>query len=163
MAIVRFKNIRIRMKNGKTRLQRVKVLKSGKFKFVKNLTKGKTSSKRKGAAKKVSRRTTSRVSVRRGGRKTTRKLNIPLAVVGGLAGAPDLRLAVTQALSGQGQNAMKSLARVIGIQSDGKFNSGLLLANVGSITLGLLIHKFIGGKLGLNRMLGQSGIPFVRL
>ena len=34
-----FKNIRIGMKGGKSRLQRVKVLASGKYKFVKNLTK----------------------------------------------------------------------------------------------------------------------------
>ncbi len=39
-----FKNIRIKMKNGKSRLQRVQVLASGKYKFVKNLTKGRTSS-----------------------------------------------------------------------------------------------------------------------
>lgn len=32
-----FKNIKIKMKGGKTRLQRVKVLASGKYKFVKNL------------------------------------------------------------------------------------------------------------------------------
>jgi len=36
-----FKNIRVPVgKTGKTRLQRVKILKSGKFKFVKNLKKG---------------------------------------------------------------------------------------------------------------------------
>ena len=33
-----YKNIRIKMKGGKSRLQRVKVLASGKYKFVKNLT-----------------------------------------------------------------------------------------------------------------------------
>ena len=32
-----YKNIRIRMKNGKTRLQRVQVLASGKYRFVKNV------------------------------------------------------------------------------------------------------------------------------
>lgn len=36
-----FKNIRITMKNDKTRLQRVQVLASGKYKFVKNIVKGK--------------------------------------------------------------------------------------------------------------------------
>lgn len=35
------------MKNGKTRLQRVQVLASGKYKFVKNLTKGRSSPKKK--------------------------------------------------------------------------------------------------------------------
>ena len=47
-----FKNIRVPVgQSGKTRLQRVQVLKSGKFKFVKNLVKGKktTSKKRKKA------------------------------------------------------------------------------------------------------------------
>lgn len=34
-----FKNIRIKMKNGKSRLQRVQVLASGKYKFVKNIGK----------------------------------------------------------------------------------------------------------------------------
>ena len=43
-----FKNIRVPVgKTGKTRLQRVQVLKSGKFKFVKNLRKGAGSPKSK--------------------------------------------------------------------------------------------------------------------
>lgn len=28
---------------------------------------------------------------------------------------------------------------------------------------GLLVHKFIGGSLGVNRMLGSAGIPVIRL
>jgi len=36
-----YKNIRIKKRGGGTRLQRVQVLASGKYKFVKNLTKGK--------------------------------------------------------------------------------------------------------------------------
>jgi len=39
---VSFKNIRIKKPGGGTRLQRVKVLASGKYKFVKNLTKSKS-------------------------------------------------------------------------------------------------------------------------
>jgi len=53
-----YKNIRISMKNGKTRLQRVRVLASGKYKFVKNLaTKGKKTSlkqTKRSASSKVS-------------------------------------------------------------------------------------------------------------
>jgi len=45
-----YKNIRIKMKNGKTRLQRVQVLASGKYKFVKNLVKGKTTKTRRTSA-----------------------------------------------------------------------------------------------------------------
>lgn len=43
-----FKNIRIPMKNGKSRLQRVQVLASGKYKFVKNI-----GSRRRASSKKV--------------------------------------------------------------------------------------------------------------
>ena len=54
-----FKNVRIKMANGKTRLQRAQVLKSGKLKFVKNLSssssrKRSTSSKRKNTPAKRS-------------------------------------------------------------------------------------------------------------
>jgi len=41
----RKKTIRIKMKNGKSRLQKVQVLKSGKFKFIKNSTTGKRKSR----------------------------------------------------------------------------------------------------------------------
>lgn len=44
-----FKNIRVPVgKSGKTRLQRVQVLKSGQFKFVKNLVKGSKKKKKRG-------------------------------------------------------------------------------------------------------------------
>lgn len=43
-----FKNIKVPVgKSGKTRLQRVQVLKSGKFKFVKNIVKGKKTTSKK--------------------------------------------------------------------------------------------------------------------
>ena len=53
--MVTYKNIRIPMKNGKTRLQRVQVLASGKYKFVKNLGGAKSSTKKKSS--KTTRRT----------------------------------------------------------------------------------------------------------
>ncbi|GAG85074.1 unnamed protein product, partial [marine sediment metagenome] len=46
-------NIRVKMKNGKSRLQRVQVLASGKYKFVKNLTKSR-------ARKTTTKKTTTR-------------------------------------------------------------------------------------------------------
>ena len=50
----KFKNIRVKMKNGKSRLQRVQVLKSGKYKFVSNKSGSKksTGSKKSGSTKK---------------------------------------------------------------------------------------------------------------
>ena len=57
-----YKNIRIKMKGGKTRLQRVQVLASGKYKFVKNLAKGKGKSKGKtGKSRSSSQRKVSNV------------------------------------------------------------------------------------------------------
>jgi len=53
-----FKNIRIKMRGGKTRLQRVQVLASGKYKFVKNLTKGRAT-RRRASPKVRTRRTAS--------------------------------------------------------------------------------------------------------
>ena len=92
-----------------------------------------------------------------------RKLTIPLAVIGGLAASPSLRFAVQNTLSGNFNGALTNLGQMVGFDSQGTFTVQRLIANVGPIAVGLLIHKFIGGRLGLNRMLGQSGIPFVRL
>jgi len=66
-----FKNIRIAKRGGGTRLQRVKVLKSGKYKFVKNLIKGaKRSSKtrRKSNPNKRRRKNVTRKNKRKGGK-----------------------------------------------------------------------------------------------
>jgi hypothetical protein len=45
----------------------------------------------------------------------------------------------------------------------GKFNFGYLKQGLLPIVAGLLVHKFIGGKLGVNRALAGAGIPFVRI
>ena len=64
----KFKNISIRMKSGKKRIQRVQVLANGKFKFVKN----KGSSKAKPAKKRV-KNTTKRTPVKN--KSKTRRTN----------------------------------------------------------------------------------------
>lgn len=50
--MVSFKNIRIKMKSGKSRPQRVKVLASGKYKFVKNIKSSKSSKSKKSTPKR---------------------------------------------------------------------------------------------------------------
>ena len=52
----KFKNIRIKMKNGKSRLQRVQVLASGKYKFVKNKKSSASKSKSKKSKSRRKRR-----------------------------------------------------------------------------------------------------------
>lgn len=66
-----FKNIRIKMKGGKSRTQRVKVLASGKYKFVKNL-KGSTSSKSKSTPKS----TKSKSKAGKGGKRMGKRKSI---------------------------------------------------------------------------------------
>jgi len=70
----KFKNVRIKMANGKTRLQRAKVLASGKLKFVKNKARTVHRHVKRGAShvkRRVSRRksTTRRAPVRSNNRK----------------------------------------------------------------------------------------------
>ena len=46
---------------------------------------------------------------------------------------------------------------------DGSFNMAWMGLGTFPILIGALVHKFVGGRLGVNRMLGASGIPFIRL
>ncbi len=40
---------------------------------------------------------------------------------------------------------------------------GTLMQGMGPILAGVLVHKVVGQKMGVNRFLGKSGIPFIRL
>jgi len=66
----KFKNIRVKMANGKSRIQRAQVLKSGKLKFVKNIGR-----KTKSGVKRVARKVKSRVKRRRSPNKTPVRRN----------------------------------------------------------------------------------------
>lgn len=72
----KFKNIRVKMKSGKSRLQRVKVLASGKYKFVKNPTKRVTrrSRKKSNPGRRRGVRRMARRKKKKGGKSTTRTL-----------------------------------------------------------------------------------------
>jgi len=84
-----FKNIRVKMRGGKSRLQRVQVLASGKYKFVKNLTKGKkraTKSTRSSSSKRSVRKTARRYRKKRrgGGGKSLTRTAFKLIRIGAL-------------------------------------------------------------------------------
>jgi hypothetical protein len=40
---------------------------------------------------------------------------------------------------------------------------GMLSIGLGPIVAGLLLHKFVGGSLGVNRALGRANIPLLRI
>lgn len=74
--MVKYKNIRIKKPGGGTRMQRVMVLASGKYKFVKNLTKSRSKSRKAKTTRKTTKRKSNpkRGGNRRMGKNTTAKL-----------------------------------------------------------------------------------------
>ncbi len=158
-----FKNIRLKKRGGGTRLQRVMVLKSGKFRFVKNLKKG--SSTRGNPKNKKTKRSS---NPKKGGNKRMgRKLTIPLALVGGLAAGT--AVAIDRVMKGNIVGALDDVAfkyaGVAGVQSGSPhFVLEGLKQGLVPLIIGALIHKFVGGApLNVNRTLASSGIPFIRI
>jgi hypothetical protein len=45
----------------------------------------------------------------------------------------------------------------------GKWTFDKFMVGTGSIALGLAVHWLVGTKLGLNKALRRSGIPFIRI
>jgi len=158
--LVKTKMIRIKKRGGGTRLQKVRVLASGKLRFMKN-----PKSKGKSSPKKT---TTKRRSVRRTARKKRRRgkrgMTIPLAVVGGLAAG--LAEPAQKALEGDFQYALSLLSRnYTGFRpGTGTWEPRYMQNGLLPLVAGLLVHKFVGGSpLNLNRALAASGIPFIRI
>jgi len=81
-----FKNITIKMKGGGSRKQRVKVLKSGKFRFVKNLTKSKSKRTKKTTPKRSRRTMAKKKKSRKGGGKNLQATMFKFIRMGALVG-----------------------------------------------------------------------------
>lgn len=158
--MVKFKNVTIKMKGGGTRKQRAKVLASGKLKFVKNLA-----SKVRRKANPKSKRKTVRKMARRRRSRRRKSMTIPIAPILGLAAGALNEFVLGRALAGDFVGAGKAAVhRYIGIDGDGNFDAAMLAQGLGPLVLGLLIHKFVGGApLHANRMLGQAGVPLIRI
>lgn len=156
-----FKNIRIKKRGGGTRLQRVQVLKSGKFKFVKNI-KSRVQKVTKRRKKSNPKRRKTRMARRRRGRRRY-SMTIPLAPIAGLAvtfGEP-----IKYAMAGDMTGVVNSVKwNVLGVQADGSWNVGQFIANWMPTIAGALIHKFVGGPpLNVNRLLARAKVPFIRI
>lgn len=91
-----------------------------------------------------------------------RHTTIPLAIVGGFVGAPAVRAGISKLFRSDFKGAMGEASRIAGI-ANGRFDGRVLLENVLPMAVGVLVHKFVGGRLGLNRALGRSKIPLLRL
>jgi hypothetical protein len=87
---------------------------------------------------------------------------IPIAVVAGLA-APAIKIWEhrTDGASGMAREAGRILTGVDfwnGVFEPGNMRFGLL-----PVVGGMMVHWLVGGKLGVNRMIARTGLPFIRL
>lgn len=105
--------------------------------------------------------------VRRSGRvrsviRRAKRFTLPVAVVAGFA-APTIK--VWEARGGGASGMAREAGRILtGVDFwNGQFNWQTMRYGLWPIIGGVLIHKFIGGKLGVNRALSAAGVPVIRL
>jgi hypothetical protein len=91
------------------------------------------------------------------------KVHIPVAVAAGFL--PGIKDAYDLFQSGGIRNVARYLPKryIPYDHMTGKFTFDKVMVGTGSIILGILVHKFVGGKLGVNKALASAGVPFIRL
>jgi hypothetical protein len=89
-------------------------------------------------------------------------MTIPLAVVGGIMGAPGINMAITHASQGNFSAIPNDLKLLAGVSGGGSFSFPVLQQNLTPIIAGLLAHK-IAGMAGVNRMIAKAKIPLIRI
>lgn len=157
-----YKNIRIPKRGGGSRLQRVKVLASGKYKFVKNRKKGVSTVKRK-----VSRSRASTKSNRRKTRKMARSMNLPMGVLMGVGAGfvinQNSNSPLQNALNGDYENAVRRyIENMSGLDvKTGKWDP-LRAKGALALLVGVGLHK-LAGRFGVNQALGRAGVPLIRI
>lgn len=157
----------IRMRGGGTRRQKVQILKSGKWKFLKNPKKSSSTKKKPSKLKKYVRRAKRKVAKKK--RRRNNKRKIPLFAAAGFA-APFFmgsewsggNSVVGRLLEGNLEDAGKiAMAHFTGIDPyTHKFNFGMLWnQTITPIFIGSFM-SMLASKLGFNRRLN---LPFVKL
>lgn len=100
------------------------------------------------------------------GKKKTRRsrgLTLPIAPLAGLA--VGLAEPIIVAKGGDWIGAAGCMDRYIGYNvRERRFNLGALMHGVVPLAVGILVHKYIGGKpLNANQVLARSGVPVIRV
>lgn len=177
--MAKFKNIRMKKAGGGTRLQRVQVLKSGKFKFVKNrgkgtrgstistkVTRSRASSKSKGGVTTARRR-------RRAAKRARAKKNttIPVALV--LGGGTGTVITVKDTWNAWKNGGAKKAFRKVVLRMTGldiekrPGDTDFWRPMEAYFTLGWgtgqLVHWAVGKKMGVNKALGAAKVPWLRV
>lgn len=174
MAGAKFRNIRVRMASGRTRLQRARVLASGKLKFVKNKKRAtpKRASPKRAAKKAAKKRSKSSKSASSGGNRTTKQgPTIPVGLVlPGFTGTwitfKDIQ---ERWKSGGAKKAFRIMVvRTTGIDIEKKWgDAGFWRPQEAFFTLGWGIggglHWGVGKKLKVNAELGRMKFPIFRV
>lgn len=92
-----------------------------------------------------------------------KQFTIPMAVIGGFAPI------MVKGLKGYQSGGATGLLQEVTAYSTGyhialkQWQPKLLIEGMTPVIVGGLVHKFIGGKLGINRMLANAGVPVLRL
>jgi len=118
--------------------------------------------KRRSNPQKTTKRKVRRMARRKSRRR--RKTTIPVAlVVGASAGAIE---PITKLVQGASPYDVASwiLAHYTGYKTwDSSFDINELAKGMLPLVAGAFVHKLVGGTLGVNRALGQAGVPFLRI
>ena len=94
-----------------------------------------------------------------------RGFTVPVAVLAGFAPLGfGLVSATKRALAGDTAGASQELViRTTGYNTDTKrWHSDVFMQSYGPVLAGLVVHK-LASRLGVNRLLGQAKIPFLRI
>lgn len=91
------------------------------------------------------------------------RLQLPVAIIAGFI--PGVTGIVNELRVGGPQAAMRQASRSFAgfDPSTSQINLTWLYGGLAPLLLGLFIHKFIGGSMGVNRMLGRMRIPLLRV
>ena len=156
------KTIRIKKKGGGTRLQRVQVLASGKYRFMKNPSRSRPKAKTK---RKNVRRVKNTMARRRGRRRRSRSsFTLPIAPIAGLAAG--MIEPIGKGIAGDWEGAIAGVTfNYTGYNvDDGTWDPMRLSRGLVPLVIGALVHKFVGGPpLNINQMLGKAKVPFLRI
>ena len=91
-----------------------------------------------------------------------RKPKIPVAVVAGML--PLLATAASDFQAGGLRGLQNTVTAVVPYSpANRRFTTARLHLGLYPMIAGFLVHRFIGGGLGVNRALASAGVPFIRL
>ena len=90
-------------------------------------------------------------------------MTIPLAVVAGMMPTAAYAMACYKngGLGAAGDGLIESFTGYS--PAVRQWHGERFMAGTGMMVLGVLVHKIVGGQLGINRALSRAGVPFLRV